>query len=369
MKEGQSISEMSEGYIRTVHEYVQEPDKSSRTANEIVNDLHEYEKELDVRFENLADKEAYQKSIVTLQKQKAEIMAQLREQIAQLDDIKYESQPLPERETTPTVGEAISNIRWGVEPAQIETFSRQERKKLLVAQARVQLEELYDRQLLEIHIESLATDDLSRQVFEVIEGQFEDRNTKGEIPPGILAEKIVENWLLQTIEDYNLPIQMTPADVYDDVVNKVDFFLTRKKQSSVDEQSVVRGVEVDASEETDPSVPRSEVGIQFVSNKDKELESIKQSQLARIKEWAASHGKKEPEIELVQVELEYNTIQEVLSAWKKDGRPPGGPERYLFEQEQETIFREVLGEILTREELDMYWEDIKQSREKNKARR
>lgn len=359
MKEGQSVGEMTEGYIRTVNEYIKGPDKALRIADELVTDLHEYEKELGVRFNNLTAKQEYQESIVTLQKEKAEIMDQLREQIAQLDEQDHESTSYPEDQNRPTVGEVISNIRWDIQPSTIDGFTRREKKQILVAQAKYQIEQLYNKQLLEIHIGSSATDALSRKAFEAVEGSME----RGEDPPGILAERLVETWLMQTIEDFDLPVQLTPADVYDDVVNKVDFFLTRKKQTAVDEQAVVRGVEVDASEETDPSIPRSEVGIQFVSNKDTELEEKKLRQLARIKEWAASHGKKKPEIELVQVELGYNTVKGVLEAWEKDGKPPGGPERYLFEQEQKTIFREVLSEILTREELDMYWEKIKKSRQ------
>ncbi|MDD5290483.1 MAG: hypothetical protein PHT40_04850 [Patescibacteria group bacterium] len=300
-----------------------------------------------------------QKEIFGIQKEKQKIMAELKKQLAALDQpenvlekepgdrpTKFDEQTQSfmykddlGRENLATFGEIITDMDWGVNYS-LDTKStpRFLMKKYLVERAKKKLGELLDLQIIKSEVGGDIAHEKRREVYQEIEkGRKSGLNQE---LPGFVSEKMVKNLLKKSAIDQEFPFEVHEADVFQDVEQKIDFIIHR--------QDRLRGVNVEADEKAE------DVGVQFTKSQNKE--QIKRTQVEKSIANLKKEGGRIKDIALVIFPLTIaKTLEEI---WKKNGRPAGGPDKFLYRHVAKKLFIELLHGIFTVEKIDDYWRQV-----------
>lgn len=237
-----------------------------------------------------------------------------------------------------TMGEVLADLDWDIAYNFSSGAKRREVKKYLVEKAKKELRALLDEQIIDSELGKgeEKVHDGPRFVYSAIR----ERRKEGIESQGFWSEKIVRNFLRILEEDYGFPIKLEEADVYQDVIQKIDFIIRHK---AVDRNL---GVGVEDGQGLD-------IAIQFST--DLEAKKKKEEQVERANDNIKRFGSDIDEIALVI--FPHIMARKLKNAWEKAGRPAGGPINFMASETKERLFKELLKNTFSTEQLENYWRE------------
>ena len=307
-----------------------------------------------------------QAEIYRIQKRKQRIMRDLKFKLQELDNPEVKTkvkknqrlvtahgdqlQWLGESGIVPvTVGELLTDGDWGIEYAfDGESVPRMIRKQYLIADAKRKLQDLLDEQISVEAIASARTHEFTRGAYQ----RSKEEKDAGIEHEGILAEKMVQNFLTQLSVDYNLDFRIESADVYQDIQQKIDFMIHRTSHT--------RGVGVEADDQGE------DIGVQFTISQRPESLEKKQEQISRSKQLLRRY---EDIDDLVLISIPIRGIKQLIKEWEGEGKPPGGPSAMWYPKSKEKIFKLVLEKMYSREEIEEMWNKVARKHVKTKEKK
>jgi hypothetical protein len=237
-----------------------------------------------------------------------------------------------------SVGEIMTDGDWGIEYyLDPETIPRNIRKRYIIESAKNRIQSKLDEQIIIDEISNQKTDKFKRETYGRIKADAE----KGYDPTGIIAEKMVKNFLKKLTYDSDVNFRLIEADVFQDVEQKVDFIIHRKKHT--------RGVGVDENDQS------GDIGIQFTTNPSQHKLRQKSQQIERAKSKLAEEDAVE---DIVLVSIPLNQTRDIYRKWSLD-KSGGGPDKLWTQDTKETIFKEVMKDFLAPKEIQEQWGKVK----------
>ncbi|MDD5627339.1 MAG: hypothetical protein PHW01_05015 [Patescibacteria group bacterium] len=304
------------------------------------------------------------KTIYHLQVEKQRIMKRLHRELAALDEAPEEKNPEIKKrrgrfvvqkdeklfwqrnegkEMEITLGEILTDDSWDIIYAlDPKTVPRNIRKRYLIEQAENELRALYDYQIIIAEGVNPKLDSFKQDTYKRI---FKD-NQNREGHPGLIAEKMVENFLKKISLDYDVSFKIIPADVAQDVNEKIDFIIHRRQH--------YRGVGIRAEKE------KKDIGIQFTTIKDPLKIYDKEKQVAKAKKRLQDQGKENMIEDIVLVSIPINKFMNGYNIWKS-AKNPGGPDKLWPPETKKEIFSKILSGMLTSDEIEAEWQKVRET--------
>ncbi len=286
-----------------------------------------------------------QQEIFALQRRKQKIMAKLKEAIRNLDNPDYKPKPTENQRFVVkldgqyfwqtekgklrkiTFGDLMTDADWGInyflDPI---TVPKLDRKKFLIESAKQELQDLLDRQIVLAEVDR---EGLPSGIKKAYENWLISKESKAE-NWGLIAEKMVKNFLQKLTYDFDVDFMIEEADIFQDITQKVDFIIRRKFRR--------RGVNVQIGAEN--------LGVQFTI--DSRAVERKQHQIEKSKKYQRDE---KVFTDIVLVTLPLKSMKKVYNLWKENSMPPGGPDKIWSMETKEEIFRAILKDIFTPEEI------------------
>ncbi len=239
-----------------------------------------------------------------------------------------------------TLGEIVTDLEWdiGYDLTEIEEIPRAWKKRYLVERAKKTLLRLADEQIIISEKENETVGEMLQDTYESIRYGREIGADKRK--GGFVSEIIVRSFLKQLAIDKGLPVKVEEADVYQDVVDKIDFILERQDDSL--------GVKV---EEGEIKEENSSVAVQFTTAPDREKQ--KRQQIGRVERLKRKTGEEIPNIALVIFSKLQNKF--LKAEWEKAGRPAGGPGKFMNGEVKKELFEKVLQNLFSEKEIEEEW--------------
>jgi hypothetical protein len=236
-----------------------------------------------------------------------------------------------------TEGEVITAGEWGYILHLDSSVPRAVRKRHVVESAKREIRTYVDEQ---IYLEEVNSNRNRTYVTEAYSNLLQERDENLE-RKGKIAEKVIATFFERLQYDTELDFTLEPADIYQDVIQKVDFIVKKRRHE--------RGVQVEEG---------GAAGIQFTINNTPEVLAKKIAQINRAK----SYLHEEDTIQdILLVSLSSDASSEIWSAyqqWKENGQPIA-VDHYLPEETKELLFRNILKDIFTEEEIHEQWSTVK----------
>lgn len=284
-----------------------------------------------------------QQAMFALQKKKQKIMDRLQDALAALDA--PEGKAGPEKKETGkdvrtviakgeelywrradgselpvTVGEMVTDGEWGLTYAADASVPRIIRKRLIVERAKREIQDLLDEQIMTEELSSGRVHPMLKDAYAALR----ERRESGELPHGVIAEKMTAQLVRKKIIDDDAPYRYEPGDVFQDVVRKIDFVLRRADYG--------RGVRTEATD-------LGAKAVQLTVNRDAQALARKRSQIGKTREMLQESDRID---DIALVQLDQGAIAGAYRAWERAGRPPGGPDKYLAEDARAQMFTELV---------------------------
>lgn len=244
-----------------------------------------------------------------------------------------------------TLGEIITDLEWdiGYNLDKTDKIPRAWKKQYLVERAKKILLKLADEQIIKSERENSEVDDIVKDTYENIQYGREIGADKRK--EGFVSEKMVRSFLRQLAFDRDLPIKVQEADVFQDVMEKIDFIIERQT-----DRLGVRVTETDFSVEEEPE-GKSSVAVQFSINP--KAEEHKKKQLQRLQKQKRLSGEEVQNMALVI--FSKLMAGDLKKEWDRAGRPAGGPVKFMKEEVKKELFEKILQTLFTKEELEVEW--------------
>lgn len=192
------------------------------------------------------------------------------------------------------------------------------------------LREKLDKQIIVSESNNSWVDTMKQQAYQKIG----ERLGQESIQEGVIAEKMVKNFLKKLSIDTDADFEIIDADVYQDVEQKIDFIIHRK---SIQKN---RGASILESETL------TDIGIQFTTalgktdQKERQIEKSRKNLVGDIDD-------------IVLVTLPAYQASVLYKSWIQN-KKPGGPDKLWGKEVRETIFRGVMERVLTVSEIDEF---------------
>lgn len=292
-----------------------------------------------------------QARIFEMQIQKQRIMEALKTQLALLDNPFHDQEVPKDAQVVEykdggfvtydavgnpfhvTLGDLLYDGDWGIQyTCDPKTVPKHVQKRFLVETAKRKIREIYNQQIVKDALASNQVPADRKQSF-----KWFTETAKREYEPGWIAERLVENIVRKACIDQDLDVHLTPASAFEDVEEKIDFIADRRSNAA--------GVHVE-NKETGSGIDR--VGIQFTIGKGA---SGKNAKIERAKAQYSELLKGRNIKNIVLVKMRLTGAQQKYLEWKKDGMPPGGPERLLSDHHRRQILKQIMGTLYEPEEL------------------
>ena len=305
-----------------------------------------------------------QSEIFDLQRKKQEVMAVLKEAIKHLNDAEYIPETpasgrrvmfnsgnntyyQTERGMDPvTIGEIMTDGEWGINyELDSETVPRRERKRYLIEQAKAELRDYLDQQIIAEESTSERTHGWKQEAYKKAQEAREAEPRQA----GLIAEKMVRNFLKKLALDHGLDYEIIETDIFQDVEQKMDFIIRRKLHN--------RGVKVETDEKIES------LGVQFTINSTKEKREEKEKQIERSRR---ALGKESEIQDIVLVQISIDDVMRIYHDWSR-GQKSGGPDKLLPSGVKEKIFNATLGGLLKPKELAEQWSAANQPKSREYA--
>lgn len=321
-------------------------------ANEAVkSENEELLAEMAANYEHDFGGEEATEKIIVAQEQKAAIMDELRDTLAQIDEVgtvgiegqmrsvSYDGEDMfvfgkGGVAKQVSEGQLLVAGMWDEEYFLDPAIPRKFKKQYAVAKAKYQLAELYDYQIaLAEANQSYNKNTGLDEAYAAVAVHHEQAAT---IPDGIIAERMVESFLTKLAHDYELPYRVKNVTVYEDVEYKIDFII----EPTETDKSYGVGVEEPAH--------RPDIAIQFTTAKSERTIEHKERQIDRAKARLGREGGLDVS-DLVLITLPIEHVRDTYEAWieqKPGKRVPGGPDELWSVALQEEVFMGLLKDVL-----------------------
>jgi hypothetical protein len=242
-----------------------------------------------------------------------------------------------------SIGSVSTDLAWGQKYRLDNKTPRAWHKRYILEEAKLAIQDIADRQIIEEELISSDLDDVKRSGYQNVLDNWESRKKQ----PGIQAEMMLGNLFKRAIIEGLEKYSIEQGDFYDDMELKADFtvenkektrqnrkkMLDKKAHGSLEKEKI--GVIVDSDD------PMAKKGIQFTLNVDQE--QYKENQIKRTKNRILF---KESELEdVILVIFDSNEISRAMKLWKNNRRPIGGPEQYLRREALEPILESILKDV------------------------
>jgi len=242
---------------------------------------------------------------------------------------------------------AVASI-WGKNLKLNSEIDRKTKKEFILRETRREISKLWNKQLSLMVKDSRETNHIKSIQGLEESAKYEENQEYEKIKGGHLAEKMVNSFFTKILENNDFPFSIEEADVYDDAIDKIDFYFHIKKEYT-------RGLNIEACGEEKDCIEKNNIGIQYTMNKDAIEKKKKQIESARKRVGV-------DDIVLVTVPLDH--ISEALEKWKADKKNRSdfsGPERFLDDNLKEKLFKSLLSNLPKELNINSeeYWEKIK----------
>jgi hypothetical protein len=299
-------------------------------------------------------------AIISIQEEKQRIIDNLHAQLKQIDTegtlgekgknrsvtwdentnsaITFRSGGIQENVST---GQLLTSGLWNEEHYLDESTPRKLKKEYALNQARYKIADLYDHQIALSEMNKAYNQNTG---LDTAYSAVNERFKTGEMPDGIIAEKMVESYLTKLMHDYDMPFIIKNVTVYEDVEYKIDFIIEPKTEAKA------IGVGIDEPKH------RPDVGIQFTTAKSQRTIEHKEKQLTRARTQLARD--ESPIQDLVLVTLPIEHVRETYDAWnnsKTNKRAPGGPDELWPEEIKKQVFFALLERVLPADKVSSAW--------------
>lgn len=231
-----------------------------------------------------------------------------------------------------TIGEIMTDHEWNIDYTFDKSVNIHDVRTYYLNQLKDDLREKLDKQIIISETNFTQGSTATQEAYRKIEKTMES----GSEQQGIIAEKMVKNFLKKLSLDTNADFEVVDADVYQDVEQKVDFIIHRKNKEKN------QGAKVEESD-TITSPTFEDIGVQFTINTSKT--EYKEKQISRSKKNLQNID------DLVLVTLPAHDAGKLYDSWKKNPQS-GGPEKMWNKNIQETVFRGVMAKIMNQQEID-----------------
>ncbi|MFH1171070.1 MAG: hypothetical protein V1778_00845 [bacterium] len=345
---------MREEFEQQLHQYndtlreLLDPENTEDDARQIEAELR---REVKAAARDSLTAPETQRKIVALQKEKLAVMDRLHEEFRHIEhpDEQRETPAMARpvsaegenlsmeadngRLVSITAGELLTDGEWGVTYATDASVPYDLRKRYAVESARQELRQLLDEQIILGEGESSATHAFKRETYQ----RIHERREAGDMPAGIIAEKMVRNYLKKLSIDSGVDFEILDSDVYQDVEQKIDFIIRRRAHH--------RGVRVDMG---------TQCGVQMTTATSEALLAHKQHQVERSKHRLRSADAVD---DIVLVSIPLKDAAGIYARWRTQ-KAPGGPDKLWDDTTREAIFRGVLAGVFPAEEIEEAWVTI-----------
>lgn len=231
-----------------------------------------------------------------------------------------------------TIGEIMTDHEWSIDYTFDKSVNIHDIRTYYLNQLKDDLREKLDKQIIISETSFTRGDAFQQEAYKELGKTLESGNEQ----QGVIAEKMVKNFLKKLSLDTNADFEVLDANAYQDVHQKIDFIIHRKNKEKN------QGAKVEESDKI--IVPTFEdIGVQFTINTNKTAQ--KENQVEKSKK----HFKDVDD--LVLVTLPANDASKLYKDWKKNPQS-GGPEKMWDKQIQETVFRGVMAKIMNQQEID-----------------
>ena len=245
-----------------------------------------------------------------------------------------------------TLGDIMTDASWNIGYAlDPETVPRTVRKDYVIERAKNKLSEFLDAQIL--HTEKNKENNY-QESFKAIAERHENMEVVYDLDQGHLGEIFVKNYLRKLAIDGILPIEINGADVFEDVVDKIDFFVRIKKH--------IRGVEIESTSED--SENSEDIAVQFtlMSRKTQVLNKRKIMTDAIFDRGLLGDANVD-DVALLYLHERY--IRRAIGKWKykrlsedSSSPIPGGPEKLFEDRGQREVLHRLFDDLLGEEYID-----------------
>ncbi|OGZ95589.1 MAG: hypothetical protein A3I44_02640 [Candidatus Sungbacteria bacterium RIFCSPLOWO2_02_FULL_51_17] len=238
-----------------------------------------------------------------------------------------------------SLGDMLADYSWGLRYTIDPSVPEQQRKVLLkhlaINEARRDIEEIYDGELITFHHISAGTGSIPMDHLERMyaHGKINRSNA------GILAERAAREFLTRVaINNPETGIVVERSNAMEDTELKYDFKIRRKQK--------LRGIALAGID-----MPREEyikekrrLGIQFTISARPAVLQYKVEQLteARKKILNTTPFIKKNVDDISLVAIDFHSIGDYFQRWVKEGKPPGGPEQYMTAEEKKELLRAAI---------------------------
>ncbi|OHA06512.1 MAG: hypothetical protein A2934_05205 [Candidatus Sungbacteria bacterium RIFCSPLOWO2_01_FULL_47_10] len=220
-----------------------------------------------------------------------------------------------------TVADVQSDCAWGLrylpDPEMPHGVFRQTAKKILVNEARRDVEELYDKELALWNLGAASKTPLSH---------IEENWGKRGVPEGIIAETMARELLNRTSLNNSLGFVVVRANNMEDGIFKYDFKLQTSQRK--------RGVSLDDNS-GEKEARRKKIGIQFTIRSGEGV--WKKAVLDAVKKL---YGGKLPVDEIIFVQVPTKDFSKAFTRWLEAEKPSGGPEQFLSKDLKMRLLKE-----------------------------
>ncbi|HSI21029.1 MAG TPA: hypothetical protein VLA04_05025 [Verrucomicrobiae bacterium] len=302
-----------------------------------------------------------QYDIFEIQKEKQEIMRQMRAALHDVDNpdvgpyetardaitVVYNEDndcyavKTPKGEELLTEGEILANMEWGFRYALGSDAPRSIRKRYIIEDSKQQLRQCLDQQ---IHLDEQSSARVDRLKKKAYRNLMEDRE-KSQEPPGVIAEKVIATFFNRLQHDSKLKFSFEQGDIYQDVTQKIDFIIKKNAH--------IRGVHTE--EEVDDTLPMAS-GIQFTLKQDADDLSHKQGQI----DYSLREGGAKNEVsDIMLVSLSPKAQKGLFNAYNQfKEQKTHSVDRFIPKHIQEELFTHLLKGIFSPQQIAEQWQAI-----------
>lgn len=231
------------------------------------------------------------------------------------------------------VGDLLSDYAWGIkyvpDGEMIEPAYRRMAKRILVNEARRDLEELHNVELrleykkTEKNKESSPAPTITQGKIKNIGELWEKTHKWADL--GFIAEIMARELMTRLAKNKKIEIVVERADCIEDGVYKYDF--------KVRTLNTTRGVGIGDEEEINKRIKK--IGVQFtIAHKV----GNKKSRFFKAKD---RYKDKVPVDEIIFVQINSGEFGKAFDRWLESGKPSGGPEQFLPEEIKNTLLEEI----------------------------
>lgn len=227
-----------------------------------------------------------------------------------------------------SLSEIMTDKEWGIEYTFDESVNIHDIRKYYLDEIKSTLGESLDKQIISQETANGLIDTGKKSAYLKIE---ENMNTQSK-QEGIVAEKMVKNFLKKLSIDNSSLFEIIDSDVYQDVEQKIDFIIHTKGDNKKN-----RGVGVSENEKL--------IGIQFTINesatkhKEDQINKVKKNRMDRSLD------------DIILITMPKSKASELYKTWLEN-KKSGGPDKLWDKETKETLFKNIMNNILPQSQID-----------------